>query len=484
MFRLELVIEQPNTVLAKFKKNDAVQYFSEKINGVSFGLLYDEGFITKQDFTTIKTIIRKKSNFTEVAITLISIYLIAKQIQDLTEKTSEAVADTAYKYTASVTASPPATVYTIAVNIVKIAYVVALFALLSNLIVQILQLIIPPKVKNKGIKFRTLLEKSCEYFGYTFESDIEELDIYHYLPSKPYDNSKNLVKEVKDSFLPIPTANKVGIPSTSDYGYLMNEFFDLCTRMFNGVTNVQGDRVMFYHERNPIWYTLSNYKAPIDIKFENKRYNTSALPQTFLYSFTTDISNEWSIENYTGTSYEVKTEVGNGRLGTIKGLERVDIPMCLPSSKTKLNLIENIAYKMAQVADDLTSVLGRRSDFAAGFDRALNNILMVSDNQINVPIIVPLKGGNIPRNHRDIFSAKTLYNKYYSSRSFVTGDKLGQKVIYEGLTIPFNIDDLQKTILSGSFILPDGRQAKFREITYLLGRDTAEVDIEVDENLC
>jgi hypothetical protein len=473
--------EQPTTVLAKFKKDDSIQYFTEKIKGVSYGLLYEEGFITKQDFTTIKTVIRKRTNFTEVAIALITIYLLSKQIDDTVEKLKQTIADISFKYSASVTSSVSATVYSIALAVIQAAYVVALFALLSKLITQVIQLIAPPKVKNKGIKFRTLLERACEYFGYTFESDIEELDLYHYLPSKAYDNSKSLTQEVKDFFVPIPTANKIGIPSTADYGYLISEMFELCTNLFNGVTNIQDGRVMFYHERNPIWYTLSTYKAPINFKFETKSYNTEALAQTFLYSFITDASDEWTIENYTGTSYEVKTETGSGKTGTIKGLKRVDIPLCLPNSKTKLNLIEQMALTLAKVADALTSALGRQSGFAASFQQDFNNILMVSDNQFSVPKIVPLRGGNIPRNHRELLSAKTLYNKYYYNTSFVTGEKLGQKVNYNDLTIPFNVNDLQETIKSGVFILPDGREAKFKEISYILGRDTAEVSVEVNE---
>ena len=92
-----------------------------------------------------------------------------------------------------------------------------------KLFVSFVQLFLPPTVRNKGIKFRTLLEKSCEKFGYTLESPIEELDFYYYLPSKPCSNETNIFKNL----LPKNIPTEIGVPSTSDYGYLINETWDL-----------------------------------------------------------------------------------------------------------------------------------------------------------------------------------------------------------------------------------------------------------------
>jgi hypothetical protein len=473
--------EEPIQVSAKFKKDDAIQYFVEKLNGVSYGSLLEDGTITESDFATIDTIVRKRANFLEVAITIVTIYLLKKQIQDTIRKTIESIQDVIAIATGGITGGIAAAVYSIALAILQVAYSVVLLALLTNLVTQIIFLLVPPRVKNKGMSFKKLLSKACEKFGYTLQTNITDLDLYHYLPSKPYQNSEHIEQKVVDFFLPVNRPNKVGIPSTSDYGYLLNEFFDLCTKMFNARTDVVGDTVFFYNADDEFWFSQSTFTPPINLKFDSKRFNTEDLPQTRMLSFTTDVLDDWTIENYTGTAYEIKTETATGNLGTIKGLDRIDFPLCLPNSKTKRNGLEEIVYQMAKFADSLVKVLGQKSSFAADFDQAVNNKLLVASNSFNIPKVVPLQGRNVPANHREICSAKYLYEKYHFGKSFVLGEKLGQKVLYSNVSIPFNIDNLQETINNGSFILNDGRKARFVELTYLLGQDTAQADIEVQE---
>jgi len=474
--------EQPNQVNAKFKKNSAIQYFSEKVNGVSYGSLLEEGVITSSDYTTIQTVVRKRFDFIDFAIMLVSIYLLQKQLRDTIKELKDSFQDISFKSTASLTSSIPAAIYAVLYFALRVAYAIALLALITNLVVQLIRLIIPPRVKNKGIRFSTLLEKACAKFGYTFESNIKELDIYCYLPSKPFNNSEGITEQIADFFIPQIKPNKIGIPSTSDYGYLINEMFDLCSNMFNARTDVVGNRVLLYNSDDPIWFKQSTFTPSINLKLGNKKYNTNDLPQTRLFSFQTDPTDEWTIENYTGTSYEVKTQLKNGNLGTIKGVDRIDIPLCLPNAKTETTALEEVVYQMAKVADSLTKALGQRSSYASDFEQSVNNVLMISNPQYSIPKIVPIQGGRIPKNHRNtILSAKYLWNKFHFGKSWVTGDKLGQKVIYNDVEIPFNIENLQQTIENGSFILPDGRKARFVENTYLLGRDIATANIEVQE---
>jgi hypothetical protein len=473
--------EQPNQVSVKFKKNEAIQYFTEKINGVSFFSLYEDGFITDNDFVTVRTIIRKKANFLEIAIMLVSIYLIQKQIQDTIKEINKTIQEIIAIVTGSAIGGFAGAVYTIAIAIIQIAYSIALFALLTKLVLSLIQIIVPPKVNNKGINFRKLLEKACDYFGYTFESNIPDLLVYNYLPSKPFSNSEKLFEKILDTFIPRNPPNKNGLPSTSDYGYLINEFFDLCTSMFNARVDVIDNRVLMYNADDEFWFNQSNYQCPINLQLKNKRYNTGDLPQTRMLSFVTDVNDDWTIENFTGTAYEIKTETETGNLGTIKGIDRIDFPICLPNSKSKRSPLEEIVYQMAKWCDELTKLIGKKSNFASTFDQAVNNILMVSDNNWTIPKVVPLIGSNIPSNHREICSAKYLYENYHFGKSFVTNGALGQKLIYNDIDIPFTIKDLEKTLNTGAFILPDGRKARFKEITYLLGRDTANIDIEVQE---
>lgn len=470
-------IERPNRVLVKFKQNESVTDFVDQINGVSFGSLLEEGLISSQDYTTINTVIVKKANFLDVATLIISTYLVSKQIIDTIKAIQDTVNNIAAIVSGGVTGGVAAAIFTTASLIIQLAYAIALIALLVKFVVALIELFIPPIVKNQGIKFRTLLEKSCEKFGYTLESPIEELDSYYYLPSKPFTNETNIVKDL----IPQNTATEIGIPSTSDYGYLINEFWDLMKSMFNTKIAVVGDTIQLRNADDEYWLKQSTFKPHKSINFPTKEYNTEDLKQTRMMTFATDLNDEWTIENYTGTSYEIKTESTSGTINnSIKGLERIDIPLCLPNNKDKPNAIEDLMLTLAGFADDLADVIGKSSNFRAKIEQNRINVLKISQNDYGTAKIVPLVSNQLPPNHRDLLSAKVLMDKYHYGKSFV-GDALGQKIIYNNFTIPFVLSDLNKTIQNGTFTLEDGRVAEFIELNYNFAKDTAECSISVQE---
>ena len=470
-------IERPNRVLVKFKQNESVTDFVDQINGVSFGSLVEEGLISSQDYTTIKTIIVKKANFLDVATLIISTYLVSKQIIDTIKSIQDNIANISAIITGGATGGLAAAVFTVASLIIQLAYTLALIALLVKFVITLIELFIPPVVKNQGIKFRTLLEKSCEKFGYTLESNIDELDSYYYLPSKPFTNETNIVKDL----IPQNVGTEIGIPSTSDYGYLINEFWDLMKSMFNTKIAVVNDTIQLRNADDEYWLKQSTFKPHKSINFPTKQYNTEDLKQTRMMTFATDLNDEWTIENYTGTSYEIKTESTSGTINnSIKGLERIDIPLCLPNNKDKPNAIEKLMLTLAGFADDLADVIGQSSNFRAKIEQNRINVLKVSQNDYGTAKIVPLVSNQLPPNHRDLLSAKVLMEKYHYGKSFV-GDALGQKIIYNNFTIPFVLSDLKKTIESGTFTLDDGRVAEFIELNYNFAKDTAECSISVQE---
>lgn len=474
-------VEIPKEVKVKFKAKDGVNNFLEKIEGVTYGFLESQGAITKNDYTTINTAIVKKAPILEIAMSLITIYMLTKQLADTIKDNSEEIPDTAQRATSAPTSGPSTVIYKAAIAIIKVAYVISIISILIKLVLDLIQLLIPPIVKHQGCKFRTLLSRACEFYGYKFVSPIEELDIYHYLPSKPYSNSTNIFDDIIPKNVPITK----GIPSPSDFGYLIPEMFEICKRMFWAKVDVVGNEVHLRNFDDDYWYKLSPYVPAININLGNKKYNTSDLPQTRLFSFATDPSDTWTIENYTGTSFEVKTEpkkIQNRKAISITGLDRVDIPLSLPSSKTKLTVLENVIISLASVGDDLARLIGKKGNLSSRIEKDRINVLKVSTNEHSIPKVVPLIGGKIPSNHRGILSAKYLVEKYRKGQSFAIDGNKGQKVIYENVEIPFTLSDFKNTLKSGKFILPDGREAEFRDIPqWIISKDRITASIQVRE---
>jgi hypothetical protein len=471
-------IERPNRVLVKFKQDKSVTNFIDQINGVSYGSLVEEGLISSQDYTTIKTVIVKRTNFLEVATMLLTIYLIQKQIADTVRSIKDTVANVAAIVAAGVTGGVAGAIYATATLLIQVAYAITLIALLVKLVTNLIELILPPLVKNQGIKFRTLLEKSCEKFGYTLVSPIEELDTYYYLPSKPYNNEANVLNDLNPKYV----ATEIGIPSTSDYGYLINEFWDLMKSMFNTKIAVDGNTIQLRNADDEYWVKQSNFKLKKTVNFPSKTYNTGELKQTRMMTFVTDLNDEYTTENYTGTSYEIKTESTlNSVNNSIKGLDRIGIPLCLPNCKTKPNGIEKIMITLAGFADELSKVIGQNSNFRKQIESNRINVLKVSQNDYGTAKIVPLISNQLPPNHRELLSAKFLMEKYHQGKSFVTGEKLGQKVYYNDFEIPFVLSDLNEVLKNGAFTLPDGRIANFTDLEYNFSKDVATCSIYVNE---
>lgn len=471
-------VERPNRVMIKFKQDESITSFIQQINGVSYGNLVQEGLISSQDYTTIKTVIQKRTNFLEVAIIIVTLYLIQKQIADTIRAIKETIANIIATVTGSVIGSIAGTILSVALAIIQIAYAVTLIAILVKLVTQLIELMLPPVVRNQGIKFRTLLEKSCEKFGYKFVSPIEELDLYYYLPSKPFSNETNILKDL----IPKNVATTVGIPAVSDYGYLINDFWDLMKRMFHTKIAVIGNEIHLRNANDEFWIKQSDFKFKKSVNFPSKRYNTEDLKRTRMMVFATDSNDEWTTENYTGTSYEIITKTKNeGKKTSITGIDRTDIPLCLPNNKTTTNPVEKLMITLARFADELSKVIGKKSNFAKQIQSNRINVLKVSQNDYGTAKIVPLINNQLPPNHRDLLSAKVLMKKFHFGKSFVNDGALGQKVIYEDFAIPFLLSDLQKTLKNGTFTMDDGSIAEFMDIDYGFSKDMAECSISVNE---
>jgi len=230
-------VEKPNSVKVKFKGRNTISNFFDQIDGVTSGFLINTGVITASDFTTIPTVIVKRATFTDVATALVMSYILFKQIRDSVKEIATSAANVVAHLTGGLTGSIASVVFAVALVIIQIIYVVVLIALLVQVIAKLIRLLAPPVVQNKGINFRTYAEKICGNYGLTFVSPIEEMDTYHYLPSKPFTNETNIIFDN----LPLLVATKIGTPSTSDFGYFLNEYFEICKRLFDAKMDVIGN---------------------------------------------------------------------------------------------------------------------------------------------------------------------------------------------------------------------------------------------------
>ena len=154
--------------------------------------------------------------------------------------------------------------------------------------------------------------------------------------------------------------------------------------------------------------------------------------------------------------------------------------MCLGSRKNKIKPLQSTLKFLAGLFDSVINLVGGNSNLSATIDDN-NGVLQVSSNNHSKPKVLYIEGGEIPSNHRQLLSAKHLYNQYHNYKSFVSANFIGQKVYYEGVRVPFGLEDFVKLIENAYFYTQSGEVAKAVSIKWRIGGDFATIDYYIRE---
>lgn len=188
-----------------------------------------------------------------------------------------------------------------------------------------------------------------------------------------------------------------------------------------------------------------------------------------------DSNDEYTTENKKGTFYEVKNISKKGYL-PFKELEPIDMPYALGNAKTKLLGLEKMLLIFAKVGDKLLKVTGSKPTLEKKIKKNRVNVLKVSHNNYMVAKLLPLKNGQLTGQNRELLSAKTIENVYYKNRRL---SENGQKLIFDSVKMPFNLQDREDIMLNGNFINSLDQEATFRSLSYKWANDTIQCEIEV-----
>jgi hypothetical protein len=367
----------------------------------------------------------------------------------------------------------------VAVALINIAYTAFMVAAIISLGIQVFEALLPIPRTHRTLKLRTALEKISNHLGYTFSSPITMLDDLVYLPSNLETDDVNFLTGLID----FPKGTKTGLPNERDYGFTALEFFELCERMFNADIKVNGNALEFRSRNDPYWQQAATYQMPNFLR-KVKRYNTDELIFSRLLRFDTDeIADEWTVNNFKGTNYEIitnDTTITNNEAKYINNHETISFPVCLGNRKNELNGLENSLATLGGVIDSVINSFGGNSNLSGAITSRIG-VLKVGTNNTTKPKVLFLRGNKLPSNHRDLFSAKVLYDKYINEKSFVLNNFGGQKAIYSLEGLPFGFEDFLKTIENSNFVDSENNNAKFRSLNWLISGDTAQGEMEQNE---
>jgi hypothetical protein len=346
-----------------------------------------------------------------------------------------------------------------------------------NLAKDLFDILIPTVRKHKAILLKTALKKAAQHLGYTLEAPSPVFNNLHYLPSNPRLDDKNLIS----GLINFPKGTPTGIPNVMDYGYNCSDMFELAKNLIRGKIALINGVIHLRPMNDPFWQQQSTWVLP-DVLIESKKYNLSDLKTTKVLQFKIDPNDEWTIDNYKGTAYEIHTNpitVINPKAVLLKGIDEVDFNVALGNRKDKLNAIEKLLKNVGKSVDSVTGIIGGGTNFEGKVKSKLG-ILKQTNNWHTVPKLLPLSGGKLAVNHRSLFNAKKLYHDYLDYDSFIDKGFKRQRAIYNDVEIPFGIEDFKLLTINPYFIFKNS-PAKMINFTWVTGKDRATISFWVEE---
>ena len=468
---------QPNLkqITTSLRQDDSLNALDQLLEPLDYGYLRSLNVITKSDYVDVEYVVSPTDQAVATITTLITIYLLSKQLADTIEKLATSVATISGITASGLTGGIGAAIYAVAVAIAQAAYAATLLILIIDFGIDLFNIVVQPTRIHKGISLKTLLEKACSFIGFTLETTIEDLENLVYLPSNISVDTFGL----KNVFTRVATISE-GIPNVTDIGYTCTQMFQLARQLFNGRFAIQGNTVQFHTEISPFWVSQSGWEKPNSRKDEENfsfRYNTDEIKSSILIQFQTDIRDIYTIENYRGTSFQILTDainVRNPMNKVVKNLDRVDIPIALGNRKNSLTGFEEGLQSVANLFDRVAGIFGGNPNLARRIQNKVG-VLQVSDNNHTVPKLLWMNGNRLPSNHRDLFSAKTLWEKYHVYKSFVQNNFQMQRLYYENEVIPFGLSDFVTLLNNSYFRDQNGAVGKITNLEWNFSKDEATI---------
>ena len=218
-----------------------------------------------------------------------------------------------------------------------------------------------------------------------------------------------------------------------------------------------------------------------DVVTDNFKYNTDEHVASYLVNYQEDFNDEYTLENYKGTSYLVtsdnKDSLSDKVRSNTKGYFRTDYSYALANRKDSLDAVEKAANSFIKIANGAIKIFGGKEINLLSNTRI--GVGLVSSEQFSIAKLVYLESGKIPFNHRSKLSAKSDYENWHYSKSFVTNKSKTLRKNIVDTRITYTKTDFFKNISNPWFRTKNGEIGKFTNVEWKYDRDYADVDFWV-----
>ena len=443
------------------KKRKSLDDFFERAKGSSFEILARNGV----DFMShdVPYFVIPPNRFETSLQLAVVTFIMAKETYEAGERITEAVnllTEASIPIPGLGAGVPPVVVYSyntpaiIGASLRVIAtliYFGLMLVALLNIASQLYLVLFPPKRKLKGTYFNELLEKSCQYFGYNFQSDLLTNEPFWAFVGVPLVNDRESLFNIVPEQL-FPVFNKP-YPSSSDSTPSVYSFIEALEVMFNAKVFIF-DNVIRLEKRD--WLesqTLLQLTPAIALQSERSdefTFNTEEVWKRYYLHYQVDFQDLFTAdgETYDAHNSEKSCEpsfpVTNDDLILIKGLNDVNIPFSLGARKEKLDWIELIAKDVLQSIDVLTGIFGDGTNYAQQIDSRKDAMKIsqtfFSNSKVIYGEVGAVKSGEIVQTKDDfdnIVQASALFDNYHKSNEIQNNSF----VIRENVRIRISAED-------------------------------------------
>lgn len=491
-------------------KNESLDSFRFRAQGITQRLLEFKDLLTGIDFQAVPYIVQNRKTLLERIQILAQGFILVKTLADEIFKLINISAD--------LTSAGAFQAFT---NLgVTLLSLTVLFAQLKNLLQQIQESFFPPVLYHAGIKPKTFIDKAViDYMGY------DSVEYGTLTPIMEQFTTLGRKNNQVGALQPFVLLNS-GILNPSDKGYNLADEIELIKNQFKCRDAIIDNVYHLRPENDPFWVNNASYTMPsvlIESVFTGNgsfRPNYEDAVSSTILQYMTDDSDKWTLDdlideqdpNSTGKIITVVTvdpiNVIDQRKVLLKGSKNIDIPYTLAVRNDVIDnlldlffgtsdILNDMKTQITNYIDSLTNILNASVPVMDEFFNSVgirNGAMKVENHFFSVPKMMLLEDNLqgkpvIPIDFAEKIGTRALYDNYHTWDSFIPlqrnpndANQTAAKYIYEGVRIPFGIEDFDTITQNSYFSTENGEIGKFTNIEWNIRGDYATVDYWIYKN--
>ena len=481
----------------KLKRRRYLDDFRSQANGLSFEYMVSQG--VQFPIRQVPYFVVKDNQLEQTLQLAIVTYMMTKELIQAVRDTATAIANVVEASTPITGLGPtgPVISYNIGaiiraslLAVAQIVYTAALLIAVVKLGAQILATMFPPKRNFLGTRFIDLLEKSCEFMGYTFASSTIDRK-WVLCPVPLIRDADSIFDKVVSAVSP---AYNTGYPSASDTTPTLGTFIDALEIMFNARLIVQNNQVRIERRDWLQNQSTSNIvpslslQADRDDEFTYLTTNGEVWKRYYIH-YQTDFTDLHTCEGevYGAHDVEFSTEplfpVTDSQLLTIRGLNDVNIPFALARRKDKLTIVEALAKGLLAVVDGVTGIFGGGTSYVAQINSRKDAIRISQQYFAVTKVMYAVEGefqtgGFVQRpDYLNYCGARALWDGYHYINDITENDW----VLRENVRVRLTAQEFV-TLQSNNFVLLDGVVVEILKIEWIDEKSFAQISYRTRGN--